>query len=163
MPDAKTKSKEIMILLRADAGFVLKAYRVMVPTFTEQGFYREARTREGFANREYKRWRDKKTCAHYIVHHDAARDYESFQGGWERTCAVLDGYAPQRSTDPNFIRIHNALIPYPTFQGMFEFYKEIGFNHRLNKYDPDSYAMRLENDQEFQRTEIHSAAFNARA
>jgi hypothetical protein len=162
MPDAKTKSKEIMILLRADSGFVLKAYRVMVPTFTEQGFYREARTREGFSNREYKRWQEKKACAHYIVHHDL-RDYESFQGMWDRVSQSTDGAPPPRSDDQNFIRIHNALIPYPTFQGMFEFYKEIGFNHRLNKYDPDCYTMRLEKDKEFRRTEMHRAEFNARA
>lgn len=160
--EQKPKSKEIMILLRAHSGFVLKAYRVMVPDFSEPGFYREIRSRQGFTNREHKRRATKKTCASYIVHHDL-RDYESFQGGWERTCAIIDGSVPQRSTDPNFIRIHNALIPYPTFQGIFEFYKEIGFNHRLNKYAPDSYAMKLENDVEFQRTEFHRASFNARA
>lgn len=157
-----TKSKEIMILLRADSGFVLKAYRVMVPTFHEKGFYREARTREGFSNREYNRWQDKKACAHYIVHHDL-RDYDSHQGMWERACQCTDGAPPPRSTDPNFIRIHNALLPYPTIQGMFEFYKEIGFDHRKNKYDPDSYVMRLEKDKEFQSMEMHRAAFNARA
>lgn len=162
MPDAKTKSKELMILLRSDSGIVLKAYRVMVPTFQEQGFYRESRTRAGFSNREYKRWKDKNACAHYIVHHDL-RDYDSFQGMWERVCQSTDGAPPQRSDDPNFIRIHNALLPYPTIQGMFEFYKEIGFNHRLNTYAPDSYAMRLENDEEFQRTEMHRAEFNARS
>lgn len=162
MPDAKTKSKELMILLRSDSGFVLKAYRVMVPTCVEPGFHREARTREGFSNREYKRWQDKKACAHYIVHHDP-RDYESFQGMWDRVAQSIDGAPPQRSTDPNFIRIHNALIPYPTIQGIFEFYKEIGFDYRKNKYAPDSYAMRLENDKEFQSVELHRAAFNARA
>lgn len=157
-----TKSKEIMIVLRANSGFVLKAYRVMVPTYSEKGFYRDARTREGFSNREHVRREKKKACATYIVHHDL-RDYESFQGGWDRVCQSIDGYSPQRSTDPNFIRIHNALIPYPTFQGMLEFYKEIGFNHQLNKYAPDSYVMRLENDKEFQSVEMHRAAFNARA
>jgi hypothetical protein len=158
----KTKSKEIMIVLRANSGFVLKAYRVMVPDHHEQGFYRDALTREGFSNREHKRREKKKASATYIVHHDL-RDYDSFQGGWERVCQSIDGYPPPRSNDPNFIRIHNALIPYPTFQGMLEFYKEIGFDHTRNKYAADSYVMRLENDKEFQSIEMHRAAFNARA
>lgn len=160
--EQKPKSKEIMIVQRNMAGFVLKAYRVMVPQFGEPDFNKEIRTRNGFSNREHKR-REKGAHVCFIVHHDAARDYDSFQGGWERTCAVIDGSAPQRSTDPNFIRIHNALIPYPTFQGMFEFYKEIGYDHKRNKFAPDSYAMRLETDDEFRRTEFHRASFNARA
>lgn len=160
--EPKTKSKEIMILLRANSGFVLKAYRVMVPNYCEQGFYRDARTREGFSNREHKRREKKGACATYIVHHDL-RDYDSFQGGWERTCQSIDGDVPQRSIDPNYIRIHNALIPYPTFQGMLEFYKEIGFDHTQNKYAPDSYVVRLETDAEFCSVEMHRAAFNARA
>lgn len=160
--EQKTKSKEIMIVYRNMAGFVLKAFRVMVPAFGEPDFNKEIRTRQGFSNREHKRRSDKGAHAIYIVHHDL-RDYDSFQGGWERTCAILDGHVPQRSTDPNFIRIHNAMIPYPTFQGMFEFYKEIGFDHKRNKFDPDSYAMQLENDAEFRRTEFHRASFNARA
>lgn len=161
MENTKPKSKEIMIVLRNLEGFVLKAARVMVPAFGEPDFNIEIRSRQGFTNREHKR-REKGTRANYIVHHDA-RDYDSFQGGWERCCQAIDGYPPQRSTDPNFIRIHNALIPYPTYQGIFEFYKEIGFDHKRNKFAPDSYTARLENDDEFRRTEFHRASFNARS
>lgn len=155
----KIEHKPIMVIGRTRGGVAIEAFRVLVPVPGHKQYKNQLSSRNAFRENEHRRLKmdaDKAPLI-YNVHTDPHRDYESFQGAWERIRAQ-EGIEVERSTDPEYIRINDALLPFPTLVGMQELYSAIGYVPKSRRYNESSLMARLTSDPEYQSKLFQKAA-----
>lgn len=156
-------TESILIIEKTVEGDNLRVFRVAIP---EKGRRSQTISYGAFRTRELKRafptlrkgYAGKmKTNAPavvwYNVQWDWEREYDLFQGAWERTCLIGKREVPERATNKNQIRIHDHLFDVIDVPDLFQFYALIGHAYRTQKYTHESLAFRAQTDS-MVRTEV---------
>lgn len=149
-------TRDLMIVARSRGGLALQAFRVRIPGPGGHQYRNQLSSREAFRKNERAR-SSKGAQVTYHVHSDPEGDYESWQGAWERMILKNEGYEVPRSDDPAKIRIHNALLDYPTVDDIQTFYLKIGYNKDKKTFAKTSFAHRMDTDAEFCEQTVRAA------
>lgn len=144
----------------------LRAFRLTLPEFSDDGFRRSVTSYENYRSREiYRAWPHLKLkgpagariCAPRddVVWYQLKdqQDYEMLIEGWATTCDIIGREKPVPNPDPNVCQLNNYFLPCQNITGMFEFYKAIGYEYKKQKYLPESEVMKF-NDAEYRTAQL---------
>ena len=149
-------TESILIIEKTVEGDNLRVFRVAIP---EKGRRSQTISYGAFRTRELKRAfptlrkgyagkmkTNAPAAVWYNVQWDWEREYDLFQGAWERTCKIGKREVPERATNKNQIRIHDHLFDIIDVPDLYQFYALIGHAYRSQKYTHESLAFRAQTD-----------------
>jgi hypothetical protein len=147
----------------------IRAFRLTLPEFSDKGFYRSVTSYQAYREREIHRaWphlKKKKTASIICAPQDnviwyslkSQEDYDMLAESWLITCDICNFEKPVPNPDPNLCLLNNYFLPCQNIDGMFDFYKAIGYDYKNQKYLPESEVMQFATDETYRIETVNLA------
>jgi len=75
------------------------------------------------------------------------QDYDMMIESWATTCDIINREKPVPNPDPNLCQLNNYFLPYQNIDGMFAFYKAIGYDYKKQIYLPESEVVQFSDEK----------------